>query len=430
MMQVRSLSDAFYITLFFFREGIGMRKDKLTILKEFLQDHYMAVFPAIVLIVAAVTVAIALGARTESEGNVIASDPGESVESSAVPEETAAQDIPLLQNEDPQIRQFVEAYYQAKGDGNTEELLALCDEINETDIVYFEELSRYIDHYTDLEIYTKAGLTEGSVVAYVYYKMGIVDYSEVPGYETLYICRKDTGELYKKNEMNFLPEEREYITSLNEQVDVVEFNNRVNVEYNELMTNDPKLLEYLGILGEQVNGRVGEILAELHLGENGQEVEGGGEETVDPSQNGDTEGGLDAQPVAQYAVAKATVNVRSSDSEKADKLGKATKGSRLQIVEQRVNGWTKVMYEGKEGYIKSEYLRVEDTAASFETIGKVTATTNVSIRAAASTDSDRLGTLPGGDSLELIAEEGDWCKVKFGNQVGFIKSEYLTVQLN
>ena len=407
-----------------------MRKDKLTILKEFLQDHYMAVFPAIVLIVAAVTVAIALGARTESEGNVIASDPGESVESSTVPEETAAQDIPLLQNEDPQIRQFVEAYYQAKGDGNTEELLALCDEMNETDIVYFEELSRYIDHYTDLEIYTKAGLTEGAVVAYVYYKMGIVDYSEVPGYETLYICRKDTGELYKKNEMNFLPEEREYITSLNEQVDVVEFNNRVNVEYNELMTNDPKLLEYLGILGEQVNGRVGEILAELHLGENGQEVEGGGEETVDPSQNGDTEGGLDAQPVAQYAVAKATVNVRSSDSEKADKLGKATKGSRLQIVEQRVNGWTKVLYEGKEGYIKSEYLRVEDTAASFETIGKVTATTNVSIRAAASTDSDRLGTLPGGDSLELIAEEGDWCKVKFGSQVGFIKSEYLTVQLN
>ena len=431
MMQVRSLSDAFYITLFYFSEDIGMRKDKLTIIKEFLQDHYMAVFPVIVLIVAAVTVAIALGARNEPEGNVVASESGETVEPGTVPSETAAEDVPLLQNEDTEIRQFVEAYFQAKGDGNTEELLALCDEMNETDIVYFEELSRYIDHYSDLEIYTKEGLGEDSVVAYVYYKMGIVDYSEVPGYETLYICRRESGELYKKNEMNFLPEEREYITSLNEQVDVVEFNNRVNVEYNELMTNDPKLLEYLGILGEQVNGRVGEILAEHHLGENGQEGEGNGGETVDPSQNGgDTEGGSDAQPVAQYAVAKATVNVRSSDSEKADKLGKATKGSRLQIVEQRVNGWTKVLYEGKEGFIKSEYLRVEDTAASFEAIGKVTATTNVSIRAAATTDSDRLGTLPGGDSLELIAEEGDWCKVKFGSQVGFIKSEYVTVQLN
>ena len=145
MMQVRSLSDAFYITLFYFSEDIGMRKDKLTIIKEFLQDHYMAVFPVIVLIVAAVTVAIALGARNEPEGNVVASESGETVEPGTVPSETAAEDVPLLQNEDTEIRQFVEAYFQAKGDGNTEELLALCDEMNETDIVYFEELSRYFD---------------------------------------------------------------------------------------------------------------------------------------------------------------------------------------------------------------------------------------------------------------------------------------------
>lgn len=406
-----------------------MQKDKLTIVKEFLQDHYMAVFPVIVLIVAAITVAIALGVRSESEDNPIASDSESSLKSTVEPESLpSVEDIPLLQNENTEVRQFVEAYYQAKGTGDTETLLSLCDEMNETDLVYFEELSQYIDQYADLEIFTKEGLEEGSVVAYVYYKMRIVGYADVPGYETLYICHRETGELYKKNEMNFLPEEKDYITSLNEQVDVVEFNNRVTVEYNELMTNNPELLEYLGILGEQVNGRVGEILAERHLAENGSEVGGDGEEMT--GGEGESPDNPDAKPVAQYAVAKATVNVRDSDSEKADKLGKAKKGTRIQVVEQRVNGWTKVLYEGKEGFIKSEYLRVEDTAASFETIGTVTATTNVSIRAAATTDSDRLGTLPGGDSLELIAEEGDWSKVKFGSQVGFIKSEYVTIQRN
>lgn len=434
MMQVRSLSDAFYITLFFYREGIWMQKNKLQIVKEFLQDHYMAVFPVIVLVVAAVTVAVGLSARNASRDNVQPSESVASVEeSSSESTVAAAEEIPLLQNDDLQILQFVEAYYQAKGEGDTESLLALCDEINETDIVYFEELSKYIDSYSNLEIYTKKGLDENSVVAYVYYQMGIINYQKVPGYETLYICRGESGDLYKKSEKNFLPEEKEYITALNEQVDVVEFNNRVNVEYNELMTANPELLEYLGILGEQVNGMVGVILAERHLnGAGGDSQEPGGDnpEQPEPGAGSEDENGSDAQPVAQYATAKATVNVRSSDSEKADKLGKATKGARLQVLEQRINGWTKVLYEGKEGFIKSEYLKVEDTAASFTSIGKVTATTNVSIRAAATTDSERLGTLPGGDVLELIAEEGDWCKVKFGNQVGFIKSEYVTIQLN
>lgn len=411
-----------------------MQKNKLQIVKEFLQDHYMAVFPVIVLVVAAVTVAVGLSARNASRDNVQPSESVASVEeSSSESTVAAAEEIPLLQNDDLQILQFVEAYYQAKGEGDTESLLALCDEINETDIVYFEELSKYIDSYSNLEIYTKKGLDENSVVAYVYYQMGIINYQKVPGYETLYICRGESGDLYKKSEKNFLPEEKEYITALNEQVDVVEFNNRVNVEYNELMTANPELLEYLGILGEQVNGMVGVILAERHLnGAGGDSQEPGGDnpEQPEPGAGSEDENGSDAQPVAQYATAKATVNVRSSDSEKADKLGKATKGARLQVLEQRINGWTKVLYEGKEGFIKSEYLKVEDTAASFTSIGKVTATTNVSIRAAATTDSERLGTLPGGDVLELIAEEGDWCKVKFGNQVGFIKSEYVTIQLN
>lgn len=409
-----------------------MQKNKLELLKEFLQDHYMVIFPSIVLIVAAVTVAISLGARGTVEENVLPSESGESVESTVESVEVAAEEIPLLQNEDIEVRQFVEAYYRAKEAGDTEGLLALCDEISETDMVYFEELSKYIDSYSEIEIYTKKGLSEGDVVAYVYYQMGIVDYGSVPGYETLYICRGENGEVFKKNEKNFLPEEKEYITALNEQVDVVEFNNRVNVEYNELMTSNPELLEYLGILGEQVNSMVGVILAERHLGENGDNEggEAGGGDADQPQPGAENGNGSDEQPVAQYATAKATVNVRSSDSEKADKLGKAVKGARLQVLEQRVNGWTKVLYEGKEGYIKSEYLKVEDTAASFPTIGKVTATTNVSIRSAATTDSERLGTLPGGDSLELIAEEGDWCKVKLGSQVGYIKSEYVTIQLN
>ena len=143
-----------------------------------------------------------------------------------------------------------------------------------------------------------------------------------------------------------------------------------------------------------------------------------------------TEGGEQPQPAAaedvpQYATATTTVNVRSSDSEKADKLGKVSGGSKLQVLEQRVNGWTKVLFEGKEGYIKSEFLQMAESADGAEVIGTVTATTNINVRAAASETADRLGVLAGGDSVELVARENGWCKIKYNGQIGYVKEDYV-----
>lgn len=100
-------------------------------------------------------------------------------------------------------------------------------------------------------------------------------------------------------------------------------------------------------------------------------------------------------------------------------------GTKLQVLEQRPNGWTKVDYEGKEGYIKTEFLQLAESAAETETIGTVTATTNINVRASASETADRLGVLSGGDSAELVGTEGDWSKIKYNGQIGYVKSEYV-----
>ena len=188
-----------------------------------------------------------------------------------------------------------------------------------------------------------------------------------------------------------------------------------------MMSQNPELLEYLGILGVQVKADVGVILAERN-----QESESGDTDTPSEEIPPVSEEGGETETVTQYAKATATVNVRSSDSEKADKLGKVSKGSRVQVQEVRVNGWTKILFEGKDGYIKSEYLKLEETAASYETIGSVKANTNINIRSAAGETADRLGMLAAGESLELIAVEGDWCKVKYNGQVAYVKAEFVT----
>ncbi len=124
------------------------------------------------------------------------------------------------------------------------------------------------------------------------------------------------------------------------------------------------------------------------------------------------------------ATATTTVNVRASDSELADKIGKVTGGTKLEVQEVRENGWTKVVYEGKDGFIKSEYLQLAESAQGQDAIGSVTALESVNVRAAASQTAEILGLLAGGESLELIGSEGEWFKVKFNGQVGFVKAEY------
>ena len=51
-----------------------------------------------------------------------------------------------------------------------------------------------------------------------------------------------------------------------------------------------------------------------------------------------------------------TINIRESMSTTAKKVAVAYAGQKVEVVMQYEDGWTKVKYDGKEGYVKSEYL--------------------------------------------------------------------------
>ena len=52
-----------------------------------------------------------------------------------------------------------------------------------------------------------------------------------------------------------------------------------------------------------------------------------------------------------------TVNIRSSMSETASKVGTAYTGEQVTVVMSYAEGWTKVTYNGQTGYIKSSLLK-------------------------------------------------------------------------
>lgn len=407
------------------RKGLYMWKEKIHSIGNYIIKHNKVVLPAVVVVAVAITVSVSLSlsnrhkeAQQEAE---IASAASETAT------ETATEEVPLVANEEGAIYTLIATYYNAMATGDEETLRSVCDEISDKDMYRYVELSQYIDYYPTLEIYTKTGPEEGSVIAYVYYKISFVGHEEeVPGYQALYICTNDQGGLYIKRGENS-EEVNEYIKTVSTQDDVVEFNNKITVEYNELMVDHPEVLQYISELDSQVSIAVGEklanqVAAETQVAEAGTE-EGSTEGQDIQTENGEQQEAEDQGP--QYVTTTTTVNVRSSDSEQADKLGKVSGGTKLQVLEQRPNGWTKVDYEGKEGYIKTEFLQLAESAAGTETIGTVTATTNINVRASASETADRLGVLSGGDSAELVGTEGDWSKIKYNGQIGYVKSEYV-----
>ncbi len=402
-----------------------MWKEKIHSVGNYIIKHTKIILPAVVVAAVAVTVSVSLSLgnkhREEQKAAEIETFTGEAIT------EVATEEVPLVANNEGAVYSLVATYYNAMATGDEDTLRSVCDEISDKDMYRYLELSQYIDYYPTLEIYTKTGPEEGSVIAYVYYKIAFVGHEEeVPGYQALYICTNDQGGLYIKRGENS-GEVNDYIKKVSTQDDVVEFNNKITVEYNELMVDHPEVLQYISELDSQVSVAVGEKLANQVAGDQNTDASAEGGEQPAEGQDTSTEGG--EQPTEdqgpQYVTATTTVNVRSSDSEQADKLGKVTGGTKLQVLEQRPNGWTKVDYEGKEGYIKTEFLQAAESAAGAETIGTVTATTNINVRASASETADRLGVLSGGDSAELIGTEGDWSKIKYNGQIGYVKSEYV-----
>ena len=409
-----------------------MQNEKWKIIRDYVVKHCKIIFPIVVIVVAAMTVVFALGARKEKAAADSQQAESQSLQQDSSEAEQAAviEDIPLVVNEDGELYTLLATYYNAMAEGDTETILSICSEYSENELLRLQERAKYLEYYPTLEIYTKPGPEAGSTVAYVYYKLVFVNHAEeVPGFQAWYICTNEEGNLYI-NTTGELPEDvNDYIVTVSTQADVVELYNKVQVEYNEVITAHPELLTYMQELSAQVNTSVGTVLAQENASNAG---EGGNTDTTENENGGDT--GTDVQPSEetpvdngpQYATATTTVNVISSDSEQADKLGKVTGGSQVQVQEVIANGWTKIVFEGKDGYIKSEYLQMAESAAGLDVIGTVTATTNINVRSAASETADRLGVLAAGESLDLLADENGWCKVKYNGQVGYVKSDYVS----
>ena len=410
-----------------------MKKDKLQNPADILKKYGRIVLPVVLIAVVATVVVLILdgGKSKEAETLVPESLLSESMAVDVSSGEEAEQipEIPLEENEDGSLYTLMCVYYNALATGDVETIQSISNYVNDTDVIRIQELSKYIDLYPAIQIYKKPGPVDGSWIAYVYTKVVFSGYDiEVPGLQTFYVCTNADGELYL-NEGETSEEVLNYITTVSLQDDVVELNNRVNAEYDEVRLNHAKLADYINELQLEISRSTGEAIAAQVAGNSGEQSSENPQENGENAQGGEQPAEQPAETSGETVMTgtvTTTVNVRTSDSELSDKIGKLTGGSQVQVYEQRINGWSRISYNGQDGYIKSQYLAIAGQENEGGQSGtRKSATTNINIRSSASTTADKLGTVIGGDSVEVLSESGEWSQIRYNGITGYVKSEYL-----
>jgi cell wall-associated NlpC family hydrolase len=157
----------------------------------------------------------------------------------------------------------------------------------------------------------------------------------------------------------------------------------------------------------------------------------------------ETEKTAEPEEVKETVYATAGVNVRAKASADSDIIGTVIAGYSITRTSNK-DGWSKVDYNGTTGYIKSDYLTTtkpqvsestEKTSTSTQTSSieevneTVYATDGVNIRAKASADAQKLGSLAAGSSITRTGKlSNGWSRVEFSGTTGYIKSDYLTTE--
>lgn len=345
---------------------------------------------------------------------------------------------PLVENAYTEVNDLMHTFYTALAEGDMDTVRSIKDYNSDREIITYEKKSEFIESYDNVNCYTKPGVEDNSYFVYVTYDVKIKDIAtEAPGLNAFYVYPSEDGSLKIDGDTE------ESITAafklVTNQDDVVDLYNKIDVNYKEAIASDEVLDQFMEDLPGVIKESVGVALAQLETQGEDNNTETAEPEETQPEQSEapvENEELTQNQTVNQVVRTTDTVNVRSSDSEEADKIGKAQTGTELTRIEERVNGWSKVIFEDKEAFIKSDYLEVvsTNTVAAAEpapepeqeqgTVSMITAKTNVNVRNAASQDADKIGTASGGNSYELIEDQGEWYKINYNGSTGFVKAEF------
>ncbi|MDM0450973.1 SH3 domain-containing protein [Clostridium perfringens] len=130
------------------------------------------------------------------------------------------------------------------------------------------------------------------------------------------------------------------------------------------------------------------------------------------------------------------LNVRNSPNENGQVIGTLYKNNKVNVLDKSIDGWYKIDFNGRRAYVSSKYVnlilyknnevKTEVKKDPIEGTGKVNINTALNVRQASTTNSRIIGSLKGGEKVNIINESNGFYKIEFNNSYGYVYSKYIS----
>lgn len=272
------------------------------------------------------------------------------------------------------VNTLINQYYTAYAAGDTDTLQTIATPLSENEKSYISVFSQYVDAYQNIKCYTKQGLDASSYLVSVYVEVKFKDVDTVaPGLDFFYVRTNDDGSVYIDNlysQYNLKIKENALDTSIQNLISEYEGSEDVNSLQKEVQDKYDTAVASDDKLSEMI-------------------------QTTIPN------------AITEWAGTIVSQNTETESTEQVPE--ETTEAEQTETPEENTD------QPEENGPTQSE----PDTVYAVDT---------VNVRAAADTESEKLGTLEQGTALTRTGTDGEWSIVNYNGQTGYIKTEYLTTK--
>lgn len=113
-----------------------------------------------------------------------------------------------------------------------------------------------------------------------------------------------------------------------------------------------------------------------------------------------------------------SLNIRSKADSTSSIIGRLKNGADIVITGKESNGWYRVSYKNKVGYVSEKYITLVGDISFKKT------TEALNIRAGAGTKYTKLGEIPKGATARILSTSNGWSKVSYDGIIGYSLASY------
>lgn len=114
------------------------------------------------------------------------------------------------------------------------------------------------------------------------------------------------------------------------------------------------------------------------------------------------------------------LNMRTGPSTSYSIITTLTQGAEVQVISES-NGWSKIKYNSKEGYVSSKYLKLKQNQIQIKYVN----VDALNVRSEPSTSSQILKVYKKGQEIKVVSISDGWAKIEYNGGHAYISNKYL-----